>query len=220
MSPKDKFKVGEDRRISTFSSKKKLRYHVSENFIGALTCSCAESHKMWPFCEHIEKAIKMGHDGYPPGGGNALESLREMPDSVVVPIMPSEQWWVSVLLGPEEEGSRSVKIESGTAYRVESPGVANAMALLIEQPMLGYLGAGEGRLVIRSMVIEWLRSHYRAAPACKARIHKSIRWSKRDKHETPLSPRDYASLWCLVVEGKCRECLTFTNDLHSDAPVL
>lgn len=197
---------------------------IEDNVTGVLTCTCIGSERvgMPPWCEHIENVIKDQLDARPMGA-NPTIAFRELPRGLVVPMIPSERFWVQVELGDEPD-FKSVWLDSGLGVRSIKPGEDPWIPVNDGEnedvgPALGYLGPGEGRRMIRAMVFEWLRPQ-RKRVHCKSKVHKTQRWSKADRHDSALAPADWAALWCLVAQGYCKDCLTYTADYSQDAPVL
>lgn len=204
----------------------KVLHTVSEdNTHGALTCTCITDNRASrapDWCEHIENVIMDQLDARPMGA-NPTIAFRELPDSLVIPMVPSERFWVQVVLGTEPD-FKSVYLDSGLKAGLAKPGEDPWVPLRIKttpdkESFLGYIGPGEGRRVIRTMVFEWLRPQ-RKRVFCKSKLHKTQRWSKSDPHTSPLAPADWAALWSLVAQGACKDCLTFQMDFSQDAPQL
>lgn len=191
------------RPVQVFREKTKVEVHDDDDS-GCLVCSCA-GFAPGRWCRHIQRVVADEADA---------ASLR-MLCNAVVPIIPSEDFWIHVTLGDATEGFRSVKVMSGRA------GGSHPIACPVDD-LVGYLAEGEGRITLREMLFEWLRGQYRTVPPCKSKLHKKVQWSKADRRENrDFNTFDWISLWTLLSAAKCYDCLTFsTDDLEQDAPVL
>jgi hypothetical protein len=191
---------------------------------GRLFCECGSKKVRSPktytdWCEHIEAVVRSGADAAP-------EAFAALPERLAVPMAPTASFWIIVGLGPVDDGMRPAFVDGGYAYenRVKlSKGISSITRPEVPEHRLHlcYLAPGEGRMVLRQMLFEWLRSFYRTAPPCNSKLHKTNpRWGRRDGRDTPIRPEDWPDLWCLIAEGKCRSCLTYSTNVEQDAPVL
>lgn len=181
-----------------------------------MLCDC-NSGVETTWCEHIEQAMRAADD--------AKAGVDAFWPSLLVPIIPTGGFYAVVNLS-SDEGFRAVSLLSASCYEQKvitsrhgymTQPVYVAMP---ETPVIGYLGPGEGRMVIRSMISTWLRGKYKNAPACRSKIHRNYRWGKKDTHDEQLQVGEYPSLWTLLAKSICVPCLYVTTDTASDVPEL
>lgn len=175
---------------------------------------CEGCNNIW--CKHVEQTIRDERDAVPTG--SAKSALAALPDSVSVPVFPTEGIYFEVDLSKDEDFREVVSrvVTLPTNSTVET---LRAMPLK-KAVSMGFIGPGEARLAIRRMIIEWLRSQYRNAPSCKAPIHKTIRWSMADKRTAPIAASEWPQLVSLISTGMCFECSGAKLNFEDDAPVL
>jgi hypothetical protein len=177
---------------------------------GALQCTCVDFlDKEW--CNHVQWVVTTSHDAMPKGPDSAHVEFVKYPDNMLIPMFPTkgvrDAAFQTVWLGPiEQDGSREVRMV--TQWRMAEP-----------TELLGWIFPGEGRNVIRQMIIEWVRAKYRTASACTSPVHKDFAWSKGDDRTQPLSERNLADLYLLLKTNECLSCHQF-SDMSADAPDL
>jgi hypothetical protein len=123
---------------------------------------------------------------------------------ILVPLFNSEvQLEVTLSIGPNKEGMLPVFL----------PGPRERDISL----ELGYLMPNEGRMVLREMVIELLRSQYKNVDYCWGKYHSDYHFGKHDKRISDLSdPTLLASIYFLMTEKKCYYCVTNSDDVVPD----
>jgi len=170
---------------------------------GALMCSCrGYATSKHGFCEHLELSIREGYDAVPTG--NPHGDFAALPEHMEVPVFPKVLPPLIVTLGHvENDGSRPVAADECG-----------------EQPIhLGWLWPGEGRLVIRSLFLEWLKSQYHHVPNCTSRVHTGLRWTVTDSRDAEPRGDLLADIWNLLMTGICSQCQQFQT-FDEDAPAL
>jgi hypothetical protein len=204
------------REGSVENAARRLIHEYSEDGVevievdGALRCGCVGFiGKSW--CNHLQHAIVTSLDAMPSGPISAHVEFVKYPDHMLIPIFPTkgtrDSGFQVVLIGPvEDDGSRAVRL-------------ADCMNELNDPELLGWIFPGEGRHVIRSMILEWVRGQYQSTTACKSPVHKNYNWSKGDKRADPLESRELLDLFTLVKYGECSSCHQF-SDANADAPDL
>lgn len=178
---------------------------------GVLRCSCVDYlDKSW--CNHLQRAIVTSLDAMPKGTPESAHvEFVKYPNQMLIPMFPTkgtrDSGFQVVLLGAvEDDGSRAVRLVD----------IKNE---LDDPELLGWIFPGEGRYIIRTMILEWLRSKFRTVPCCKSPIHKSVLWSNADRERSSLEGRDLIDVLNLVKYSECNDCHQF-SDPSADAPDL
>jgi hypothetical protein len=168
---------------------------IDDNKIGFLKCNdCAEN-----WCRHIELAINQNEDA------ETLWQIfdKELDDeggslSIYVPISPKNKLWAVV------DFQRSALI----------PGVMNAFLVRPERPpiMLGFFNRGDGRLVMRSVILDWFMS-LDSYPECADGTHG---WQAERNWQANLlnSTTKWYEYWCVYFYEKCLTC--FQKNMNLD----
>jgi hypothetical protein len=173
------------------SERDRLTYDFMAMPNGHIACEvCSAS--LW--CEHIEQMIKANGDAgvifedFTPGG---VEDLR-----IEVPMFPTSNLWQPVVLTPHK------KI---TAYFVD-------LDVDSASYELGFLNPGEGRVVLRSMVLSWFAGMVETSTLqCKSKSHgfpAQKAWEQNMKDEGARA----LSLFAVWQQGTCPHCLRQLND--------
>lgn len=160
---------------------------------------------MW--CEHIERVITEGNDAALYGEEYAVGNFASR--SVVVPLRPTQAFWV--------------RVQVGEIYD-DQPFCSLSIPARGQATMLGYITDGDGRLVMRQMVIAYLRGKYLSAPPCRHPHHQGRLWSTYDKRDQHAMPTDgLAQIHSLLLRNKCLNCFLHSSpmsdsDMAADAP--
>lgn len=169
---------------------------------GALRCNCNMA-KGRGWCEHLEVAVKDNLDKHTIPYGDPEQACM-----VNVPVVPSDGFWMLVMLTDlHKSGMSMVSVRLPT----DEP---NAEGPTAELGVM--LNGAEGRAGLRRMVISWLGATS-ADLWCKSTLHRSTRWSRRDRGV--LGSGDYKHAWSLIKSGFCENCASF-SEFDDDIPEL
>lgn len=197
---------------------------------GMLTCNICEESPWW--CIHNEFVLRNGFDAVPhPLSTDGINdppseaTLAAMPEVLVVPIAPSHWLWATSFLGPIEDSFRPIYFRSAQVAfneRQDKPlPETHTFPLNDPLPMLGYLGAGEGRMIIRQMMLDWIKAQLHSVPACSSKLHTKLRWSKSDLRNQRVTGEDYCDILSLYLTKNCVHCSRISfSDFAQDAPRL
>lgn len=141
---------------------------------------------MW--CTHIEGAVRDNADS------EAIFDANEELGFLEIPMFPSLNLWARVRL------ALNVKLE---AYKVYMDWDGNPPT---DSNFLGFLHHGEGRMVIRSMILNFFEGEVNLSSlACKSSAHKmrqEIDWQKSLNDPNKRIPQ----LWSVYQNGACIAC--------------
>lgn len=213
-------------------NKMKDRWVVKELLDGTLVCSCtydmdrADGPVLSKWCEHIEKVIRNGVDAIDPVLGEPDLEHFAMPGGAWVPIRPTKDFYVAVAYGGIDEvtGDCEVFIEPPVPTKDSNGNPTPNGALTIPQRSIGYIYKGDGRMALRSMVIEWLRGRYKVAPQCKGAQHHRAVFSRSDarliENAAELT-QHLEDIYYLTFTGRCKPCrANLPTDFEKDVPDL
>lgn len=168
---------------------------------------CEEDGTYW--CPHVEKACRDGvdlewyfKDHFMPAGN--ADNFQ-----IMVPMIPTQNLWVEV-----------------DCVKVVLPGdtwVLDCGAIeLMDINDLGMLSAGEGRLTLRSMILDQFWANIDTEHlACQATSHKYGQAMALKKHKEEGGSNWTAELWAMYVEHKCLSCIEKQDiDLSQYAPAM
>lgn len=171
--------------VKKFTDESSAEVHVFVSQAERLQCTCKEYSKT-EWCKHIQHVL-VNHD----------DSMTIEPDSaILVPIFGSK-----------------IKLEVA-AFIGEERANMKLAGLMHPEPdaegwMLGYLAEGEGRMALRTMVIELLYANYRRVPSCKSKWHAIDAFSQTDKRMSDANrPEILASVYSLMTSKYCHDCAT------------
>lgn len=110
--------------------------------------SCAMHAASGPWCDDLLEALNLRLDA--PVVWSHGVTLDPWQPNIKVPIMPSKQLWAIVRLTPMQDAS----VESITSLRATkwAPNKRDT-----EPVTLGFISEGEGRMILREMILDWFR---------------------------------------------------------------
>lgn len=151
---------------------------------------CKACGQYW--CSHVE-ALVNAH-------GDAVDIWR--PDeireeiTVQVPVMPSQAMWLGCFLTYEPNLG---------AYKVMIPDLS-AGGPGIETAFLGFIYYGEGRMILRSMILDWFKGDIaRMSLECPQTSH-SVKSQARWQHDMKSDGIAFAQHWSIWAYNKCLGC--------------
>jgi hypothetical protein len=149
------------------------------------------------WCSHIETAIRSGFDGSAIFDDLANYDITR----VMVPILPID-WHIYALIGLEESEVRKGVFRA--RLRNSSKSWSNDSK---EGEFIGLFCRGDGRMALRSLVIEWLTTKELRLPTrCQSLLHTKL----AEYRVTEEVARDQRALmahcWCLYWYNKCAHC--------------
>lgn len=158
---------------------------------------CLDCGTYW--CAHIEAYLQTREDWtslwgtFPPGHYQAL--------TVQVPIVPTEMLWAECQLTYKEKlDAYSMTHEDGDGF----------------EQFIGFVHRGEGRIVLRSMMIDWFKSIVNIeALTCTQVSHgfaAQTRWNQNMRDQG----RAFAERWSVWANKKCLYCNGKKEDDFSD----
>jgi hypothetical protein len=157
-----------------------------------------------PWCEHIQELIEKGEDSVEYHLGQSLE----------VPIFPSKDIWVTVVIDKEPVVARSAVMrmeyqpEIGSLRKIE----------------MGLWNPGEGMASMRTVVVDYIRS--RISPnetltegpfktACPNGAHGLPQLKKMEQNCRKPGWK-WECLWNIVMEGACTPCIEYAQNPSDD----
>lgn len=157
---------------------------------------CEDCEQVW--CEHIEKFILEGQDAEIMWNVIELKFEREEdldivePYEMPVPIIATKNLWAECRVSPDGKMEDTFLI---------------GIMVKDEPQFVGYLHKGEGRAVIRGMLLEFFRGSYFDDMTCENPFHNfqaEVAWQTAKK-----SPVDsVVEQWSVWTTGKCLTCKT------------
>jgi hypothetical protein len=189
------------------------RFGVMEDGNGQLVCQFsnhtpAPGDRWW--CVDIEDYVRAGKDA---------ETVYQQ-TQLVVPVFPRHNLWATVNLDDKEiAGSRRLLVPTRTGGNFVSG-----------TDVVGLVSQGDGRWVIRNMLIDWAFPKYRTkhrtstgqlvttgSIECESRSH-SLAAERYLKALTDNNAKQdvVASMWSTVYEGLCLYCLQKSHDALND----
>jgi hypothetical protein len=147
------------------------------------------------WCSHIEEWIKDGDDASLFWDDVAPIDMTGVP--IPVPVIPTADQWVNVRFGEFNSAVRAYPIELYTEIMsADQPGI-----------FLGFIGLGEGRLVMRQMVWQWFQGYLATVPkiVCSDRKHgfkEQLVWEKAMNDPK----RNLEEAFCVTNKGSCMAC--------------
>jgi hypothetical protein len=158
--------------------------------------TCLECDQVW--CAHLANITRENLDTeFIWGEENAELVLRQ---SIQVPIVPTMSMWAEVTLTLNDRLK---------AYMVEFDSV-----------FIGFIHRGEGRGVLRSMMIDWFRGTDFAAKECIQIGHSykaQMVW-QRDMQPNANEGRKFSQQWSVFTTGRCLVCNGEADDFSDLAP--
>lgn len=158
-----------------------------------------EEHSGTKWCKHMEECVKSGVDqGFiwmPP----RFEQDERF--EIMVPVVPKLMAWVRCALIYEP----SLKAY-GVIFGHDIPGGG------INDVFGGYIHRGEGRLVLRSMFIDFFNGHHpENAPQCNSSSHTFQRERELRGMLTSGTEHIFANKFYLITTGMCAACEVATK---------
>lgn len=161
---------------------------------------CPEDESCW--CDHIDQVVRMGLDANSirdDCNGNLIQYLE-------VPVFPTDGIFGRVFIHPRKSGTFDVNLN-------QPMDVASTKRMKrANGPHLGLLCPGEGRMVLRNMIIDWLQG-ITPEPPTPVTTCGSFRHGYQRKMDftTIMKFGDHRSrmieAWCLYWYTKCHGCL-------------
>ena len=154
---------------------------------------CMKCNKMG-WCEHIKEYIALQLD---------KESLH--PDMLVlVPLFPTFSLFTTVRIADESyPGVALMEIEHSPDFGA------------LRRVALGFWNEGEGRLSMRKVIIDWLKSRYpagRADLSCPSTTHKFPQVKELGKQLDLGVKYLWPNAWAMLMEGACLPCIELSTD--------
>lgn len=168
---------------------------------------CTEVHEghdpghMW--CSRIQKAINEAVDG----------ELIQPGDNLVIPIFPSQDIWVQVLIDEDTIGKSALMDMRYT------PDLGREVIV-----QLGFWNPGEGRKSIRSVILDYIKSRVDPKQEFKANAPivtkcpngaHSLKAARILKEQHTLQ-WNWQCLWHIVMEKACTPCIEETAAYSDD----
>lgn len=155
---------------------------------GALECrECQDS--IW--CAHIEEVIKSNLDA---------ETISDLDEQIKVPIFPTAAMWANCLLDYIQ------KLESFKVYFIPEHVRVDDIAKRNYDGFIGFLGKGEGRGVIRSMILDWFKgtvdTEGMLCPMSSHGFAAQVRWERDMQDPT----KAFIQQWAVWSTSKCLGC--------------
>jgi hypothetical protein len=167
-------------------------------YSGLLMCS---KHRETDWCQHIQIAVLDGDDAeiiWDPADDVGL------PDFIMVPVVPSRKQWARVDFGDGLHESEAVK-----CYL--RPETVEIDVQPEELDFLGFLNRGEGRGVLRQMIIDNLQLLVaQKKPICNSTRHgykAELLWGE-DMKRTWTEVEKIAQYWSVINTQQCLTCST------------
>lgn len=166
-----------------------------------LRCSRCTPPGSEPWCEHLAKVVTDNKDGE--------EGMVYDLSNVLIPMFPTHGLFTLASLDPNEKaGGRKIFVNQPNEPQPQ---------------FIGFLMPGEGRKVIRAMLIDWAIPNYNPATTqCNSRIHSAPaeRYLQRCL-EAQKGSLGYAQKWCIITEKLCLMCHDKMNNFDpADVPEL
>ncbi len=151
------------------------------------------------WCLHVEQVVKDGEDADP------IWDAYPNTQRIEVPIIPTSNLWAPVLLmQPTDAKAKMYKLD----YQFDLTTWSN----------MGFIHPGEGRSILRSMILEWFTgTQADDAKECESAghgYHQTLKYEADMKHPA----LKIAQQWSIWATGRCIGC-TFQSspDLVPDA---
>lgn len=179
-----------------------LYHHAPNNGVGLLIreresdglieCPCSTFQRTRPselhMCNHVAHVIKNNLDADPEKGGIWDRNNPIM--EVAVPVAKRPGLLVGVSLDePDSAGQRGARLH---------------MSRLGTQ-FLCYLNPGEGRRILKLMIVEMLSAFYSSRPECESPTHTNS-VNVPPELLDPVSGDSLSDTWYLLSTGNCRIC--------------
>lgn len=171
-------------------------YSVAPHSGGNLSCSGVNCRAaVW--CEHIQEVITSGHDA--PSVWAHGFSVDPWTPFVDVPVMPTQEIWAKVRLDQASDSVLKVNLHA-PPQRNPPDGYS---------PFIGFISEGEGRAVIRQMLIGWFEpwynQHSRDVP-CGSIHHTPGRTMQVIRQGDANPVNKFINAWTLFFFQQCMIC--------------
>lgn len=173
---------------------------VYEKNSGHLVCDTCAS--LW--CGHIETVMHLAKDA----PGIEEMTMRAMLNGheylpISVPLMPTEGIFARVIVMPLVRPNYVAKV-----YLQSPPNTTSKMIITGDDQLLGMITSGEGRKVIRSLLVEFLWPAMESKPTgCKSTLHNYERKAILDTFPGRRSAKDKLLMaWANMWYNKCYPC--------------
>ena len=171
---------------------------------GVLKCTITAHQKqgVGQWCSHIKTAVQGGMDS----------DWIFTPGHLIVPMFPTYDLFSEVRI-------EETIIAGGRKLLVPVQTGGNFTADL---DFVGFISPGEGRRVVRTMLIDWARNNYRAPGdkeglQCRSKMHGME--AERALKQDISTSYQAAVMWSVVTDGLCLHCwgrATNSNDSFAD----
>lgn len=169
---------------------------------GYLKCGVCSA--IW--CTHIRDIIQRGEDA----SSMWEEFHSEQWDLVSIPLVPTDSIHIVTILEPISE-----EIDYALSVSVHLPGDTPSKL----SPFLGHINEGEGRSVIREMIIDWFEPEVeKPQEKCLSHRHDRSRDYHLYKHLNGNYNKRYSNQWTLHFFRLCMKCYQDEMDEIGKAP--
>lgn len=167
--------------------------------VGLLVCMKDET----AWCDHIDQVVKMGLDAK----SIRADCTEQEVMYLEVPVFPTDGIFGRVFLHPRKSGTFDVNLNEPIDV------VTTKKMKRAKGPHLGILCPGEGRVILRNMILDWLQGITPEPPTpvttCSSFRHgyqRKLDFTTIMKFGHPRARMIEA--WCLYWYTKCYGCLT------------
>lgn len=160
---------------------------------------CGECGDTADWCRHMEGSVRQREDAQSMWEIFDKELCSDLQEhfphhTIFVPISPTNKLWAEV------EVFRSAMIPSAMAMLLMGSGTKAGVVA-----DLGYLNRGDGRNVIRSIIVDWFQGKVEGSLVCQAGAHgfsQEMQWQKNVK-----SPHmNLFENWSIYFNEQCLSC--------------
>lgn len=184
-----------------------MEVNIKPSRNGHLECRDCGIGTHW--CEHIEWYVQEGLDqkdiwDETEDGTLSLTGVRLM-----VPIIPRLSQWADVGFGAEHHGNYKMELLLDSKVDIKTGEVPSEF--------LGFFSPGEGRMVLRSMVLTWFAPRDVEIKECQATTHDfqaQMSW-ERD-HKKGRERERLAQHWSVFTKGFCLRCAAISDAIGGD----
>lgn len=174
---------------------------------GQLKCTECVGSPIW--CLHVRGLVRDGKDLSNFWPTNDLVAPEyNVNCKVYVPVFPDANHWTYVELvaysGPGGAARYQILWEDYPLKYVDENGTISP------SPVVGFLNRGEGRQVIRSILIEYMWGDPRRSYECKA-AHHGYAQQKAFEANIAQTPEYYYEAWSIYMTNQCLVCNTITG---------
>lgn len=161
--------------------------HVVQTFEGRLTCS---EHPNEFACIHIGRVVREAWDANSEPG-----KPEPLPDTFSVVVWPKPL--LEVWVGHDTESGAIWILPDSDPGRTHLTGI------------IGFIEPGEGRKVVRAMIVEWIAAEASHPPACTSKFHWAQEYESpadAKRASDPYDPKTQTNLFHIYTQGICSTC--------------